>query len=178
MKHEILLAGSGGQGLLFLGRILAEAALMEDKEVSWFPAYGPEQRGGTSHCSVIVSRRPIGNPVVSEPDILVVMNYPARERFRSMVKPDGILLTNDLFAQHEPVHEEPREVLVPASRMAEELGHPRTANIIMLGALLAHRPVVKRATAEEVLAHVLPSRHEEMLTVNRKALELGYAHRY
>ncbi len=179
MIHEILLAGAGGQGILFLGRILAEAALMENKEVSWFPAYGPEQRGGTSHCSVVISQHMIGNPMVSEPDILVAMNYASRQRFLGAVKGSGIVITNDVVGNNEGDDRpgKPMEIVVPANEIGEELGQPRVANIVMLGTLLANRPVVKRSTVEQILSHVLRSGREEMLTMNRKALERGYAYR-
>lgn len=173
MKRELLIAGFGGQGVLLLGRVLAEAAMQEGREVSWLPSYGPEQRGGTCHCSVVISDQSIGSPLVSEPDILVVMNRPSLERFKTSVKRGGVLFLNSSLVQETSGRADIDEIRVAASDIAEKLGNPRVANMVMLGAMLAREPLARMDSVRVALDRILPERHKHLIDINLQALEQG-----
>ncbi len=147
--HEIVIAGFGGQGVLFLGEVLAQAALSEGREVTWLPAYGPEQRGGTAYCTVVISSEPIGSPVVSDPTVMIAMNRPSLDRFEPSVRPGGLIVCDSTLTGRAPERTDVRTVAVPATAIAAELGAPRAANVVLLGATMAARPIL---TAESVRA--------------------------
>lgn len=147
--HEIVIAGFGGQGVLFLGEVLAQAALNEGREVTWLPAYGPEQRGGTAYCTVVISSEPIGSPVVSDPTVMIAMNRPSLDRFEPAVRPGGLIVCDSTLTGRVPERTDVQAVAVPATAIAAELGAARAANVVLLGATLAARPIL---TAESVRA--------------------------
>lgn len=169
--HEILIAGFGGQGVMFLGTVLAQAAVREDREVTWLPSYGPEMRGGTAHCTVVISDDPIASPVVAEPSVLVALNRPSLDMFGPAVRPGGLILWDRTVAGDGPGRRDVEAVGVPATAVAHELGSTRAANIVLLGALLAHRPIVQRHTVDEVLSEMVAD--DAARSRNLAALERG-----
>ncbi|MEW6663228.1 MAG: 2-oxoacid:acceptor oxidoreductase family protein [Bacillota bacterium] len=173
MQQEVIVAGFGGQGILLAGQLLAYAGLMENKEVAWFPSYGPEMRGGTANCTVIVSPRRISSPVVEEPSAALVFNLPSLLKFESKVKPGGLLLINSTLVERQPERKDLYAYLVPANEVAQSLGHIRVANMVMLGAYLELTRAVSMASVLKVLEKTLPEQSRYLLPVNQKAMELG-----
>lgn len=173
--HEILIAGFGGQGILFLGRTLALAGMFEGYEVSWYPSYGPEMRGGTANCTVIVSEEEIGATVSDHPDICIVMNEPSFHRFVPLVRSKGLLVVNTSLVRARCPREDLEVLSVPANDLAKvHLDEAEVTNTIILGALLARCPVVCRRSAEWALAEALRGKRESLYTLNLKALEVGW----
>ena len=176
MILESIFAGFGGQGVLLLGQILAYAGMYESKYTTWFPAYGAEVRGGTANCSVVISDEPIGSPVISEPEILVVMNRPSLERFEGMVKPGGTLFYNSSIIDVKPKRTDITVMAIPASDIAAEAGNPRAANMVVLGAILKSTGIVNIDTVTKVLEDkVFTGKKKDLVAVNRVALEKGMA---
>jgi len=174
MHHEILIGGFGGQGILFLGRVLATAGMMEGYEVSWFPSYGPEMRGGTASCTVIISEEEIGATVTDHPDICIVMNEPSFHRFSPLVKKGGLLVINSSLIRASCSRPDIEVLEVPANELAgKEVGVAETTNMVILGALLARRPVVSFPTVEKALEKILARKKANLLSVNFKALQVG-----
>ncbi|MGE5558946.1 MAG: 2-oxoacid:acceptor oxidoreductase family protein [Bacillota bacterium] len=168
--YEIVIAGFGGQGVLMLGQLLAYAGMVEGKNVSYFPAYGPEMRGGTANCSVVISDEEVGSPVLSTPNIVIALNRPSYEKFHPMLSEDGILFYNSsLFQPENDLESFP----VPANAIADELGSVKIANMVMLGSLLARRNVVKVETVLTALEEKLSAKRRDMLEMNRQALSRG-----
>jgi 2-oxoglutarate ferredoxin oxidoreductase subunit gamma len=173
MHEEIIFAGFGGQGVLFVGQLLAYTALAEDKHVTWIPSYGPEMRGGTANCTIVISEEPIGSPVCKYPSIVVVFNNPSLEKYEPLVRPGGLLVVNESLIVAPPARADIETVLVPATALASELGDVKMANMILLGALLAHRPVVEPETVAQVLVEKLGTRKAHLHTINLDALQRG-----
>jgi 2-oxoglutarate ferredoxin oxidoreductase subunit gamma len=173
MEYSIVVAGFGGQGLLFAGELLAHAALAAGKEVTWFPSYGPEMRGGTAHCTVVIGDEPIGSPLVRHPDSVIAMNLPSMEKYRSRVITGGLLLINSSLVEQPTQRAEIRTLLVPATQIAQRHGSEKMATVVMLGALLAVQPVLPLAIVEETIRQQLPKRHHHLLAANLKALISG-----
>lgn len=170
---EIILAGFGGQGVMSLGQMLTYAGMLEQKQVSWIPSYGPEMRGGTANCAVVVTSEEIGSPVVVEPDIVVAMNLPSMDKFEPMLKPGGILFYNTSLIEREPARDDIKAIGIPANDIANELGNSRVANMVVMGALLAETGVVNTDSIKEALQKVLPSHRHDLLEVNHQAMERG-----
>ena len=168
---EIIVAGFGGQGILVLGQLIA--GRIENKAVSWFPSYGPEQRGGTCNCSVVVSDTDIGSPIVSEPTIAIIMNRPSLDRFEPMIKPGGLLLYNTTLIHEKPKRSDLHIIGVPANEIGEELGNTRVSNMVLLGALVEATQLVSIASIEASLENVLSQRHHHLIPLNMQALERG-----
>lgn len=169
---EVLVAGFGGQGILTAGLILAQAGLMEGREVSWLPSYGPEMRGGTAHCHVVLSDETVASPLVPHPDILLLFNKPSLERFESTLRPGGFLIANSSLvppATRTDVH----RVEIPATRMAHEIGAPAVANMAMLGALVAVTGAVSFESLEAALPVVISERHADKIPLNIEAIRRG-----
>ncbi|MCS7241431.1 MAG: 2-oxoacid:acceptor oxidoreductase family protein [Candidatus Caldatribacterium sp.] len=173
--HEILVAGFGGQGILFLGRTLALAGMLEGYEVSWYPSYGPEMRGGTANCTVIISEEEIGATISEHPDVCIVMNEPSLHRFAPCIRPRGLLVVNVSLVRASCPREDLEVLFVPANDLAKVyLRGAEVTNTIILGAFLAHFPVVRRESAEQALAEALRGRREELYVLNLKAFEVGW----
>ncbi len=173
MHAEIVIAGFGGQGILFLGRVLAEAGMIEGYEVTWFPSYGPEMRGGTANCTVIISEEEIGATVTAHPDICVVMNEPSLKKFVASVREGGLLLVNSSLVSTSYRSDAVEVVEIPANELAKRIaGSPRVINMVMLGGLVARRELVGFASIEKALRSVLRGK-EGLLEVNLKALRVG-----
>lgn len=175
MYEELIFAGFGGQGVLFAGQLLAYTALAEAKHVTWIPSYGPEMRGGTANCTVILSDEPIGSPVSQNPSIAVVFNHPSLEKYEPLVKPGGLLVANASLTLRDPERDDIDRALLPATALASELGNPRVANMILLGALLVYRPIVAQDTVARVLAEKLGPEKADLCALNLRALERGMA---
>ncbi len=173
MHEEIIFAGFGGQGVLFAGQLLAYTALEEGRHVTWIPSYGPEMRGGTANCTVVISDEPIGSPVCLHPSIAVVFNNPSLEKYEPMVKPGGLLVVNRSLIVAPPTRTDLEIVLIPATEVATEMGQVRATNMILLGALLARRPLVCVETVRAVLQDKLGARKAHLHEVNAAALERG-----
>ena len=170
--REFLFAGFGGQGLLFSGKVLAYKGLIEDKNVSWLPSYGPEMRGGTANCTVIISDKRISCPLINDADVLVAMNLPSLRKFESMVNPGGVIFINSSIVPETSTRTDVKVVEVPANDKAAEVGNSRAANIVMLGAILAETGCCKKETVVHQIEKIFSGRKEKFLAGNIAALEL------
>lgn len=175
MQTSIIIAGFGGQGVLLAGQLLAHAALDAQKHVTWIPSYGPEMRGGTAHCTVVISDTPIGSPFARHPDIVVAMNQPSTTKYATLLALGGVLVVNTSLTPLPAARPDVRLVGVDANALAEAAGDLRLANVVMLGALFATRPVLPAAVLESALERYLPERHRHLLEANRTALHTGMA---
>ena len=175
MHTEILVSGFGGQGALFAGQLLAYAALDADLHVTWIPSYGPEMRGGTAHCTVIVSDEEIGSPLVRRPGCMIALNLPSFEKYEPLVRPDGWLVYNGSLVPAVPNRKDIRYVAVPANDIGEQLGAARQANVALLGALLAATGLLPLEAVERALEAHLSQRQRKFLESNKQALRLGAA---
>ncbi|HXF69166.1 MAG TPA: 2-oxoacid:acceptor oxidoreductase family protein [Thermoflexus sp.] len=173
MQVEIVIAGFGGQGILFAGQVLAYAAMDAGKNVTWFPSYGPEMRGGTANCTVIISDEEIGSPLVRYPRAAIVMNRPSLDKYEPLVQPGGVLVVNASMAGREVERTDVEVVALPASEMAEALGDRRLANMVLVGALLARLPVLTLEQVERALQEHMPGRHRHLIEQNIQALREG-----
>jgi 2-oxoglutarate ferredoxin oxidoreductase subunit gamma len=173
MQTEVIISGFGGQGVLFAGQLLSHAALDNDLHVTWFPSYGPEMRGGTAHCIVIISDDEIGSPVIRNPYAAVVMNLPSLIKYEPLVKSGGILVVNSSLVDQIPEREDLQIVLVPANEIAVELGGERFANLVMLGALLEKLKILTIEEVSESLNIHIPEHRRNLLNANLQALERG-----
>ncbi len=174
MQEEIVFAGFGGQGVLFGGQLLAYTALAEEKHVTWIPSYGPEMRGGTANCTVIVSDEPIGSPVTKYPSVGIVFNNPSLEKYEGLIKPGGLLIVNQSMVVHNPTRTDIELLVFPATALATELGDTKMTNSVLFGALLARRPIVSLEMAQHVLIEKLGQRKAHLHEINIAALERGY----
>jgi len=174
MKHEdIIFAGFGGQGVLFAGQLLSYAGMAENLHVTWIPSYGPEMRGGTANCTVILSEEEIGAPIVRHPTIAVVLNLPSMEKYEPLVKPGGLLIVNSSLIQMSSERQDIRIINVAASDIATELGNPRMANMVILGALIGATNIVSLETVARQLDEHLSQRQRKWLEPNITALKKG-----
>ena len=173
MKKEIIISGFGGQGVLSMGKILAYSGLMDDKEVTWMPAYGPEQRGGTANVTVIVSDEKISSPILSKFDIAIVLNQPSLEKFEPKLKPGGILIYDGYGIIHPPTRQDITVYRIDAMDKAAEMKNGKVFNMIVLGGLLKVAPVVSTGGVEKALLKTLPERHHDMIPLNMQAIEEG-----
>lgn len=170
---QFLFSGFGGQGILFAGKFLAYKGLIEGKQVSWLPSYGPEMRGGTASCSVIVSDEAVGSPIVSKPDVLIAMNLPSLDRFENAVAPGGIIFADSTLIERKVTRTDVKAVYVPATKLASDNGFPTLANMILLGKILFELGEFEEANVEAALTKVIPAKHADMKEINLKALRLG-----
>lgn len=173
MKTEIIIAGFGGQGVLSMGKILAYSGLLENKEVTWMPAYGPEQRGGTANVTVIVSDERISSPILSKYDVAIVLNQPSLDKFMPKLKPGGILIYDGFGIVNPPQRDDIRIYRVDAMDKAAEMKNAKVFNMIVLGALLKVCPIVSTDGLQKALYKTLPERHHGLIPLNMKAVEEG-----
>ncbi len=171
--YNVILAGFGGQGILFVGKILAYAGLIENRELSWLPSYGPEMRGGTCNCSVSLSDEPIGSPLVVEPNILLAMNQPSLEKFENSVVKDGFIFVDSSLINRLPERTDVKSFNIPATNIAEENGLKGLGNVIMVGKIFKETGFCKEETLEAAIRKVVPARKAAMVDLNLKALEIG-----
>ncbi len=173
MLEQIIFAGFGGQGVLLAGQVLVYAGMEEGKNVSWLPSYGPEMRGGTANCNVVVSDEEVASPVVVEADAAVVMNRPSLELFEKAVKPGGLLVLNSDLIEVEPTRKDIRVIKIPANRLAEQAGSEKAANMVILGAYNACANAVDNATIIYALEKIMGEKKKKLIPMNEMALELG-----
>jgi len=172
-EHEIICAGFGGQGVLSMGSIIAYAGMIEGKEVSWMPSYGPEMRGGTANCIVIVADARISSPIITKFDSAIVLNQPSLDKFEKAVKPGGLLLYEQSTIIHPPTRTDIDVVCIPGIEEADKLKAKQVANMIMVGAFLEKRPIVKIETILSALKKALPEHRHKLIPVNEQALMRG-----
>ena len=172
-NHEIIYAGFGGQGLLFAGKVLAYGGLVESQEVSWLPSYGPEMRGGTANCNVILSETPVGSPIVQHPNVLIVMNTPSLDKYESMVAPGGKIFVDSTLISRKVQRNDVDVCYIPATQMATDMAANGLANMILLGAVLRETHCIKDETLPEALHHVIPERKADLFDLNMKAIQAG-----
>jgi 2-oxoglutarate ferredoxin oxidoreductase subunit gamma len=173
MQTEIMIAGFGGQGVLFAGQLLAYTAMDEGKEVTWIPSYGPEMRGGTANCTVVIADEEIGSPMVRHPKAAVAMNRPSLDKYEDVIQPGGVLVVNSSMVDRPVMRTDVQVVLVPGSEIAEELGDRRMMNMVLLGGLLANLPVLSLDALQRSLQAHLPARHHRLLPLNVQAMQRG-----
>lgn len=173
-KEEIIFAGFGGQGIMLMGKVLSYAVMNNGQHVTWMPSYGAEVRGGTAHSMVIVSDEIIASPVVKEPSVCIVMNKPSLEKFETRVKKNGLLLVNKALIDIEVTRKDISILNVPATSMAAELGSLKSANMVILGALIAKKSIVPLGSLIDALKDVFSAAHHELISINEKAIRKGY----
>lgn len=173
MQNDVIMAGFGGQGILLIGKMLAYAGMHQGKEVSWLPSYGPEMRGGTCNCTVVISDRPVGSPVIQCPKAVLAMNLPSLEKFEPAVKPGGLLLINSSLINREPSRTDIRVLKVPANEIANELGNPKGANMVALGAYLGATQAVALEEMEALIRETFAAK-PKVVEANLAALKRGY----
>ncbi len=174
MTSQILLAGFGGQGILFSGKFLAYDGLLEEKEVSWLPSYGPEMRGGTCNCSVILSDTKIGSPIVSNPDVLIAMNLPSLDKFENEAVEGAKIFVDSSLIDRKVKRDDVEAFYIPATKMASDEGLTGLANMIMIGYMIKKTGVMPYENVEKVMSKVVPAKKQNLLASNIKAVELGY----
>jgi 2-oxoglutarate ferredoxin oxidoreductase subunit gamma len=174
-EARIIVAGFGGQGILMIGKLLAHAGMMEGKQVTWLPSYGPEMRGGTANCNVIISDELIGAPIVTEATCVIAMNLPSLDRFESAVQPGGWLLLNSSLVPRAPARHDVQVLAIPVNELAQQQGSPRVANVVMLGVYLALSQAVQKASIVAAIEDVLGPGKKHLLGINLSALDAGIA---
>ena len=174
MTTQILIAGFGGQGVLFAGKCLAYEGLYENKQVSWLPSYGPEMRGGTANCSVILSDEPVGSPIVSNPDVLIVMNLPSLDKYENATVKGGKIFVDSTLISKKVARADVDAFYIPATKIAQELGIPTLANMVIVGKSIKETGIVTFESACEAMKKVVSARHQDLLEANIKALNAGF----
>ena len=174
---QILFAGFGGQGILFSGKFVAYKGLLEDVQVSWLPSYGPEMRGGTANCSVILSDDPVGSPIITEPDVLVAMNTPSLMKYVDAVVPGGQIYVDSSLIDVKVEREDVTVFYIPATQMAKEEGIGTLANMIIVGHLLENHPELSFSGTETVVEKLVPAKKAALKELNMKALDMGKTYR-
>ena len=174
MTHQILIAGFGGQGVLFAGKFLAYKGMVEDKNISWLPSYGPEMRGGTANCSVILSDTPVGSPIITNPDVLVAMNLPSLQKFVDSVVPGGHILVDSTLIDVKVERTDVQVHYIPATQMAKDAGFSTLANMILAGKVLKETGAVSFEGNKETLEAFIPAKKANLIDINCQALQAGY----
>ena len=173
MTTQLLIAGFGGQGVLFAGKFLAYKGLLEGRQLSWLPSYGPEMRGGTANCSVILSDEPVGSPIVSKPDVLIAMNLPSLDKYEDAVVGGGCIFVDSTLVERKVRRDDVKVFYVPATALANELGTPSLANMIMVGKFIKETGAVALDDTEAALKKVVSARHQDLLEANLAAIRRG-----
>lgn len=173
MLEQIIVAGFGGQGILLLGKILAEAALMESYQVTWLPSYGAEMRGGASNCHICISDQWIGSPLITEATAVMALDQRAIQKYENVLMKDGLLLLNSSIIQKKPQRNDIQVLEIPATTIATKLGDARYTNMVMLGAYLACKPILKLQTIEERLKEIFANKGSNIVSINLQAMEAG-----
>jgi len=173
-ETSIIISGFGGQGTLFAGQVLAYASMEHGLEVTWIPSYGPEMRGGTAHCTVIVSEEPIGSPLVRNPDVVLALNLPSVDKYENIITENGVLVANSSLFNRQITRQEINSLLIPANKIAEEIGMSRLGNMIMVGAMLAMKPILPLDVVKKSLEEHIPKRHQKTLPMNFEAMDKGF----
>lgn len=174
MNKQILIAGFGGQGILFSGKFLAYEGLIDGKEVSWLPSYGPEMRGGTANCSIILSDTKIGSPIVDQPDILIAMNAPSFDKYINEVRPGGKVFVDSSLIEKKSERDDVEVHYIPATKLASEKELPGLANMIMLGIMIKNTDIIPVENIDKAMQKVVPAKKQNLFDLNKKAIQLGY----
>ena len=177
MNKEILIAGFGGQGILFSGKFLAYEGLIDGKEVSCLPSYGPEMRGGTANCSIIISDSAVGSPIVSNPDILIAMNLPSLDKYENETKAGGQIFVDSSLIDRKVERTDLEAYYIPATKMASDEGLTGLANMIIIGHMIAKSGIVPEENIEKAMQKVVPSAKQNMFDLNMKAVKLGFEYK-
>lgn len=172
---QFLFSGFGGQGILFAGKFMAYKGLIDEKQVSWLPSYGPEMRGGTASCSVIISDEPVGSPIVSKPDVLIAMNLPSLDKYESTVAKGGMIFLDSSLIDRKVARDDVKVFYIPATRLAGENGMPTLANMIIVGKVLSELNDFAPESVDAALAKVISAKRADMAEVNKKAMQIGAA---
>lgn len=175
MTTQILIAGFGGQGILFAGKFLANKGLLEGRQLSWLPSYGPEMRGGTANCSVVLSDEPVGSPIVNKPDVLIVMNLPSLDKYEDDVVPGGTIFVDSTLIERKVKRTDVKVFYVPATKLAQQNELGNLANMIMVGKVIRECALVSREGLEDAVRSIVSAKHANLFDVNMKAIELGYS---
>ena len=170
---QILIAGFGGQGILFAGKFLDYKGLLENLQVSWLPSYGPEMRGGTANCNVILSEEAVGSPIVTDPDVLIAMNLPSLEKYEGTVVPGGQIYVDSTLIAKKVDRDDVQVFYIPATKMANDAGVPTLANMVMMGCVLKNNPELTFEGTAETMAKLVPAKKASLVELNMKALEAG-----
>ena len=170
---QFLFSGFGGQGILFAGKFIAYKGLIEDKQVSWLPSYGPEMRGGTASCSVIIGDEPVGSPIVTAPDVLVAMNLPSLDKYEASVAPGGIIFMDSALIERKVTRTDVTVYEIPATQLASDNGIPTLANMIIMGKILKVLNQFNKDDVDAALKKVISAKHADMMEVNYKAMQIG-----
>ncbi len=173
MQTELIISGFGGQGTLYAGQLLTYAAMDEGKQVTWIPSYGPEMRGGTANCTVIVSDTEIGSPFVKNPTAVIAMNLPSLDKYEPLVASGGYLIVNASMVNREPTREDIHILMVPANEIAQEIGNERSTNLVLMGCLLANLPILPEGALERALEAHTSERMKKFIKMNVEALRRG-----
>ena len=177
MNKEILIAGFGGQGILFSGKFLAYEGLIDGKEVSWLPSYGPEMRGGTANCSIIISDSAVGSPIVSNPDILIAMNLPSLDKYENETKAGGQIFVDSSLIDRKVERTDVETYYIPATKLASDEGLSGLANMIIIGHMIAKSGIVPEENIEKAMHKVVPATKQNMFDLNMKAVKLGFEYK-
>ncbi len=174
MQKEIIIAGFGGQGVLFGGQVIAYAAMDAEKQVTWIPSYGPEMRGGTANCTVVIADQEIGSPLVKNPPLAIALNLPSFDKYEPLMKKGGTLIVNQSMVDRGAKRDDIHVILIPCNEIAEEIGDRKLVNMVAVGALLSALPELSLKDLEKALEGHLPARHKHLLPKNFEALRRGY----
>lgn len=174
MTTQILIAGFGGQGILFAGKFLANKGMLEGRYLSWLPSYGPEMRGGTANCSVVLSDDPVGSPIVNNPDVLIVMNLPSLDKYENAVVEGGTIFVDSTLIERKVTRSDVKAVYIPATRIAQQNGIPTLANMVLLGKVMKETDFVSYQGIEDAVRSVVSAKHADLYDVNLKAIRMGY----
>lgn len=174
MQKEIIISGFGGQGVLFAGQVIAYAAMDTGKQVTWIPSYGPEMRGGTANCTVVIADDEIGSPLVKHPPLVVALNLPSFDKYEALMQAGGTLVVNKSMVDREAKRDDVNAILIPCNEIAEEIGDRKLVNMVAAGALLTALNDLSLQDLEKALENHLPARHKHLLPKNYEALKRGY----
>jgi 2-oxoglutarate ferredoxin oxidoreductase subunit gamma len=173
MHEEVIISGFGGQGALFAGQLLTYTGMDEGWHVTWIPSYGPEMRGGTAHCIVILSSDDIGSPIIRRPSLCIVMNPPSMDKYEPLIMPGGLLVANSTLVRAKSAREDIQAVYIPANELAAELGNIKMANVVLLGAMLGMREILPIESVKRTLEEHIPERRKHIIEPNKRALDRG-----
>ncbi len=176
MQKELIIAGFGGQGVLFGGQVVAYAAMDTGKDVTWIPSYGPEMRGGTANCTVVIADHEIGSPLSKNPPLAIALNLPSFDKYEEVLAPGGTLIVNQSMVDRGPKRDDIHVIMVPCNEIAEEIGDRKLLNMVAVGALLTALTELKLEDVEKALEAHLPARHKHLLPKNFEALKRGFEH--
>lgn len=174
LNEQIIIAGFGGQGILFAGKFLAYAGLMQDYEVAWLPSYGPEMRGGTANCNVTISETPVGSPIIIKGTSLIAMNGPSFDKFEDDILPNGKMFIDSTLISRETTRDDVSAYYIPATQMAMDNDLKGLANMIMMGKFIKETGICSKELIEKALAKTVPPKKADMFAKNMKAIEMGY----